>query len=128
MHRHGRLSELDRMRLAKLLGMIGSEHEPEALVAAKMADQFVRARKLRWEDVITPPPPINPVRHALDVAREAATAFNEAEACVRYGVGILTEWELGFCRSLLTFPRISGKQRTILSKIADKLALARADA
>lgn len=123
--RSARLSEADRARLAKLLGMIGSANEPEeALVAAKMADQFVRARKLRWADVIAAPYPTNHITHALHASREAAAWFTEAEACVRLGTGVLSEADIAFCRSLLTFPRISSKQRAILCKIADKLALA----
>jgi hypothetical protein len=44
-------------RLARLLGMIGSAHDGEALNAARMADQLVRQRGLTWPDIITPTPP-----------------------------------------------------------------------
>ena len=39
-------------RLAKLLGMLGSYHDGEALTAARKADQCIRQLGLTWGDVI----------------------------------------------------------------------------
>ncbi len=39
-------------RLVKLLGMVGSEHDGEALNAARMADKLVRDAGLTWATVI----------------------------------------------------------------------------
>ena len=39
-------------RLAKLLGMLGSDHDGEVCNAARLADALVRERGLRWDDVI----------------------------------------------------------------------------
>jgi hypothetical protein len=39
-------------RLAKLLGMLGSHHDGEALTAARKADQCIRQLGLTWGDVI----------------------------------------------------------------------------
>lgn len=60
--------ELDRNRLAKLLGMIGSAHDGEALNAARMAHTLVRTAGVTWEEVldkaptiILPPRPPQPI-------------------------------------------------------------------
>ena len=39
-------------RLVKLLGMVGSEHDGEALNAARLADKVVREAGLTWANVI----------------------------------------------------------------------------
>ena len=39
-------------RLAKLLGLIGSIHDAEALAAARKANEFVHLNGLTWPDVI----------------------------------------------------------------------------
>jgi hypothetical protein len=53
------LAASDRVHLAKLLGMLGSDHLVEVANAGRLADQLVRAAGLTWPDVITPthPPP-----------------------------------------------------------------------
>lgn len=42
----------DHARLAKLLEMLDSGHDGEALAAARKAHQLVRAAGLRWRDVL----------------------------------------------------------------------------
>jgi hypothetical protein len=105
------LNALDRARLAKLLGMVGSAHDGEALNAARLADQLVRARALQWADVLSAPANGTAIGSWRDVA----------ETCVSYGAGVLSPWEISFCRSLLSFPRISDKQRRILRLAFEKL-------
>jgi hypothetical protein len=41
-------------RLAKLCGMLGSEHDGERATAAAKADAFVRSLGLTWPDIIAP--------------------------------------------------------------------------
>lgn len=47
---------VDRQRLEKLLGLMGSPHDGEALAAARKADALVRSAKLTWADVLAGPP------------------------------------------------------------------------
>lgn len=42
-------------RLIKLLGMIGSDHDGEALNAARLADKLLRDAGMTWADVIVKP-------------------------------------------------------------------------
>jgi hypothetical protein len=63
-----------RHRLAKLLGMTGSSHDGEALVAARMAGKLVRELGLTWEQAILPAAkPCEPPQAALppDALRKA---------------------------------------------------------
>src|SRR4051812_30976692 len=39
-------------RLAKLLGLLGSNHDGEGLAAARQAQELLRARGLSWADVL----------------------------------------------------------------------------
>lgn len=49
---------LDRSKLSKLLGLLGSSHDGERAAAALKADQMVRRAGTTWANVLTP----NPVR------------------------------------------------------------------
>ena len=99
------------VELAKLLGMVGSSHDGEALNAARLADQLVRARALRWADVLGAAADI-PLGSWRDVAM----------TCVLHGRGGgLNDWQIDFCRSLLHFPKISAKQMRILRLAFEKL-------
>jgi hypothetical protein len=43
---------LDRGRLARVLGRLGSSFDAEVVTAARMADDLVRSAGLTWPDVI----------------------------------------------------------------------------
>lgn len=45
-------TKLDRRRLVKVLGMLGSRHDGEALNAARTAHAMLAQSKLRWEDLL----------------------------------------------------------------------------
>ena len=45
-------SIIDRDRLVKLLGMIGSDHDNEALQSARRAHEIVQRSGRTWDDVI----------------------------------------------------------------------------
>jgi hypothetical protein len=46
------MSDLDRLKLAQLLGMTGSVHDGEALNAMRAANRALRAAGKTWKDVI----------------------------------------------------------------------------
>jgi hypothetical protein len=110
-----------RQKLARLLGMIGSDHDGEALNAARLADKLVRAAGITWFDIVAvpalPPPPPEPVftgsDDPLDLFGTAADAVN----FVLDYTPLLTEWELTFTRSLYRFSRLSGKQQAVLRRL-----------
>jgi hypothetical protein len=57
---NARLDDATADRLAKLCGLLGSDHIGERAAAAAKADALVRNAGLTWRDVITPSPPITP--------------------------------------------------------------------
>ena len=91
-----------RTRLARLLGMMGSQHDGEALNAARLADKLVREQGITWFNVIStappraspdPPPPPRPSDDDLLMQFESAS-----DACefVLASTPMLTEWERNF--------------------------------
>lgn len=58
------LSEHDRATLVRVLGMLGSSHDNEALVAARKAEDIRRRLGLTWDDLI--------VAATADAQRQAA--------------------------------------------------------
>jgi hypothetical protein len=89
-----------RLRLARLLGMIGSDHDGEALNAARMADRLVREKGLTWDDVIAPvvcgPAPIPQPGDAIDIIRRDWRGV--ALWCLRHGGHVLRDKDLDFQR------------------------------
>lgn len=47
------LSEQDRLRLVRLLGMLGSDHAGERDNAARLAEQIRRENGATWDDLLT---------------------------------------------------------------------------
>jgi hypothetical protein len=45
--------ELDRGRLTKILGMLGSSHDGEVVAAGRMADALVRSAGLTWPEILS---------------------------------------------------------------------------
>jgi hypothetical protein len=62
------VSELDLKKLGRVIAMVGSSHENEALTALRLADRMLRNAGLRWEDLLSP-------AHDLEIATEAATVL-----------------------------------------------------
>jgi hypothetical protein len=91
------MDNIDIRRLAKLLGMIGSAHDGEALNAARAANKLVRDCGLTWSDVI--------VSRALPILQNDE----------------LTAWERDFLSSLRrqTYPP-TPKQREVFDRIRMK--------
>jgi len=46
---------LDKRKLSRVLGMLGSAHDGEIAAAGRMADEMVRKAGLTWHDVIRVP-------------------------------------------------------------------------
>jgi hypothetical protein len=109
----------ERDKLARLLGMLGSDHLGEVANAGRLADKLVRSAGLTWPDIIAPAlsppdtdePDADPI--GVDWRRTAA-------ACSRYPL-LLNKWEAAFIVGLPRFPRLSGKQRSTLVKIVVRL-------
>lgn len=117
------LSSSDRSKLIAILGMMGSDHDGEALNAARLASRLVRANKTTWEELLSPTvsaptyryePPPPPMRHWQAKA---------AKILVRYP-DLVSEWEREFLKSLSRrFTTPTEKQAAILQRILRKVNL-----
>ena len=113
---------LDRERLSKLLGMLGSSHDGEVVAAARQAERLRAEAGLTWGEIVVPrlpPPPQRP--NVRTVAAAAAFVLDHADA--------LTPWERDFARSIqrLKYPP-SPKQIEVLERLVDKVRRAEARA
>jgi hypothetical protein len=62
------VSELDLEKLGRVIAMVGSSHEGEALTALRLADRMLRNAGIRWEDLLSP-------AHELEITTEAAAVL-----------------------------------------------------
>lgn len=119
------LSDADRMRLIKLLGMLNSAFEGERANAGGMADRLIRERGQTWDQVIVKPgaqqqhhyQPPPPRRSWRDVIGD----------CLKLPE-LLTPRETEFLQSMTKWrshPTL--KQREWFEKIADRLCVRPAD-
>lgn len=111
-----------RLRLAKIAGRLGSDHEGERAAAGLMATRLLRAHNATWEDALLAVPPAilepNPPqskRRWSDAAIGAALAMQ----CLAWPE-VLTEWERDFCRSVAARRSLTARQRLVLARIARK--------
>ena len=134
-------SGLDRVRLIKLLGLLGSEHAGERDTAARLACELVRGAGSTWADILAPVDSIaEQACRALLAENEELRAeierlrsqprllpfaepedFDEALALVLAWRHRLTEWEQRFLTSINNRRRLSDKQRLIVWEIVDKI-------
>lgn len=114
------LPPLDRDRLARVLGMLGSAHDGEIAAAGRRANALVIAAGLTWPQVVAPPPRITATAAPANVwARETIEV-------ARANPERLNEWERRFVISLCWQQRpLTPRQLSKLSEIADKLGLQR---
>ncbi|HEY1301061.1 MAG TPA: hypothetical protein VGF07_11235 [Stellaceae bacterium] len=99
---------LDRDRLGKLLGLLGSDHDGEVAAAGRMADALVRGAGLTWPAIVAAPVILD---HAATLAEVIDAAYAWPEA--------ITEWEWQFLRSVERRGRApSPKQQAVIDRIA----------
>ena len=111
---------LDRGRLAKLLGLLGSDHDGEVVAAARQVERLRADAGLTWPEILVPrlPPPPH--------GRNVRTVADAIDFVIEHEV-VLTDWERGFVRDLrrLKYP-LSPRQLEVLERLIDKVQ--RADA
>lgn len=107
------LSAADCGKLAKILGLLGSDRPGERDAAALAAHRFVQQRGIAWRDVLNSPR----VEHKLP---ELGSWRGTCRACLARP-DLLRRWERGFLEDLPKFRRLSVKQRYVLREIADRV-------
>jgi hypothetical protein len=110
-----------RHRLARVLGMIGSAHDNEALAAARMADRLVRGEGLTWFDVLATTEPCIDVLMDWPVRWQAAARFVADD-----GPGLVREKDLTFAETVAQYQhRPTDKQLIYLRDLVRRVLEAR---
>jgi hypothetical protein len=107
------ISKDERVKLAKLLGMLGSNHSGERDAAGLAAHRFLQQRGLTWPRVLEPPA----IEQCLP---ELGTWRQTCRECLEHP-GMLRAWGKSFLADLPGFRRLSVKQRYVLNEIADRV-------
>jgi hypothetical protein len=98
-------------RLVKLLGMVDSQYDGEALNAARSASRLVRDNGLSWNDIL------QPFAEQPDNGWKEPTNIAEAvDICLAVGAP-LSDWDLAFLATIRFKTEISPKQRQQLQRI-----------
>jgi hypothetical protein len=115
------LAASDRVRLARLLGMLGSDHAGERDNAARAAHHLVQQHGITWFDVI-----IAPVNLRLSTDDPLARFAGCAEACTfaLTRAPMLTQWEFDFLRNVARFSKLSRKQLDTLRRLVARASAA----
>lgn len=125
---------LDRIRLARVLEMIGSSFDGEALVAARRAHALVKGEGLTWEDLLSGDElqqlqvECKRLRQELVRVRtsewvEPESVAEKLERCAEYSE-CLTDWERTFVKSLVSWRgRLTPKQASHLAALLLKVRL-----
>jgi hypothetical protein len=95
-------------RLAKLCGLLGSDHAGERSTAAAKADALLRAHGLMWGDIISRLPSADST-----IADKIKLAFSH--------YADLSLWERGFLLGIKGKQTLSEKQLLVLDQVIEKL-------
>jgi hypothetical protein len=103
---------LNREKLARVLGLLGSSFEGEVVTAARQAERLRRDAGLTWNDILLPA--------ALD-PDDIGNADDAIDFCVAYKA-VLTEWERKFIESLAErhWSTLTEKQMAVLVRLVAK--------
>jgi hypothetical protein len=103
---------LDRAKLVRILGMLGSDAPGEVAAAGRAANAMLQKAGIFWADII--------------VRSDPAAAPIDVDALIRFSLdwgGALSAWEMQFLRSITPQRhRLSDKQIETIEKIAAKAA------
>jgi len=83
---------VDLQRLARVCGLLGSEHDGEALAAARQAEKIRKKVGLTWEELLVP----SPRQRSADPPPEDLTYWRWACRFCLERYQWLTSWDLDF--------------------------------
>jgi hypothetical protein len=117
-----------KLRLARLLGMLGSDHDGEALNAARMADRLVREAGVTWFDVTAPAicgrASVSQPDDSIDIIRRDWRGA--APWCLRHGRHALRDKDRDFLHTIAGYRhRPSDAQLVWLQGLVNRILAAR---
>lgn len=115
------LSRLDTDRLARLCGMLGSDHAGERSNAASLATRELQRAGLTWDTLVRRACALAPAAPASTRAPRPAEDVAMLSA-VRRHLSRLTPWEATFAENLLAWRgRFTPKQRATLRQVYERV-------
>ena len=116
---------IDKLRLIKLLGRLGSDFEAERATAAKFLTDLLREAGTTWEEIIFGKAQFTQARprqamHNNDDDDEDQNWKGMVEECLDAAF-LFSEWEIGFLKSIFSRYELSEKQTAVLNNIYKKL-------
>jgi hypothetical protein len=134
------LAPADQQKLARLLGMLGSSHDGEALTAARLAQRLLATANVTWVELIAVPAAPTPAeidlarveqleRDAYERGRKAGLAERQeqpssypawADHCLQQCARLLTPWESQFLGNFIAqrWAAPTPKQHAVFVRIA----------
>jgi hypothetical protein len=110
------VTELDRDRLGKLLGLLGSTHDGEVLAAARQAERMRREAGTTWPDILAP-------GAAIIAAAPPKSLEDQLQLWAEHFDCCLNDWERRFFRSISRSRRpLSEKQIGVVADTAARLS------
>lgn len=103
-------------RLAKVCGLLGSDHDGERSAAALKATAILRSAGMTWSDLFAAPSQAAP--HGSSTASGSHVA---RVARILRSAGLLTPWEVSFLSSLRQRRSLSPRQAELLAEIEAKV-------
>jgi len=105
---------VDLQRLARVCGLFGSEHDGEALAAARQAEKIRKKVGLTWEELLVP----FPRQRSTDPPPDELTDWRSACHFCLERYWSLTRWELDFVAIVARYQKPpSAKQLIILHRL-----------
>ena len=105
---------VDLRRLARVCGLFGSEHDGEALAAARQAEKIRKKMGLTWEELLVP----SPRRRSKNPPPDDLTDWRLACHFCLERYWLLTSWERDFVASVARYKKPpSAKQMIILHSL-----------
>jgi len=105
---------VDLQRLARVCGLLGSEHDGEALAAARQAEKIRKKLGLTWDELLVP----SPRPRLADPPPEDLTDWRSASHFCLARSQWLTSWELNFVATVARYTKPpSAKQLIILHRL-----------
>ena len=93
---------IDREKLARVLGMLGSAHDGEVLAAARQAERLRREAGSTWQTILQPPTPQPQPKpfYRPDPAWRPVSVHEKLEVWGEHFDCCLSEWERDFYHSV----------------------------
>jgi hypothetical protein len=109
------MTALDRGRLAKLLGMLGSDHDGEVVAAAKQAERLRRKAGITWAEIVVP---AKSLASRSDHLEWPETTTESIELCIEHA-DVLSGWDKKFLASIARRSpnTLSEKQLSVLARM-----------